>query len=119
MPLSLFLGVFSLERCVLVSARRYDFTDDAGKRVAGVSVEYVTGEAQEEQQARGLPVMTINAAPELWPELTALPGVYDVDFKQRPGAKGRPTLQIVSVNLAGALDFGKFLNTPSAVHGNG
>jgi hypothetical protein len=104
-----------LERCVIISGRRYDFADDAGKQVSGVTVEYMTGDAQADEQQRGFPVLKINAAPELWPTLTAMPGVYDVDFKQRPGAKGRPTLQIVSVKLVSPLDFGKMLNSASSV----
>jgi hypothetical protein len=34
--------------------------------------------------------------------------VYGVDFKQRPGPKGRPTLQAVGLQFLSDADFGVF-----------
>ncbi len=104
------LGGIFLERCLLLSARRYDFNDDKGKRVAGVKVSYVMGDVDAQDEERGLAPLSINAPFELWPELVTLPGLYDVDFKQRPGANGKPTLQLVKVSLLQPLDFNKVLN---------
>lgn len=98
-----------MERCIVMTARRYDFKDEGtGRRVEGVTLTYVTGDVEEQQDYRGRAVMSISAPGELWDKLKALPGVYAVDFKQRPGPKGRPTLQAVGVQFLGDADFAVF-----------
>ncbi len=103
-----------MERCLLLSARRYDFSDAQGKRVSGVKVSYVTGDVEAQDEERGLAPLSISAPLELWPELMALPGLYDVDFKQRSGVNGKPTLQLVKVCLLQPLDFNRILNPAPA-----
>jgi hypothetical protein len=98
-----------MERCIVMTARRYDFNDEAtGRRVEGVTLSYVVGDVEEQQDYRGRPVMSISAPGEMWSKLRALPGVYAVDFKQRPGPKGRPTLQAVGLQFLGDADFSVF-----------
>ena len=93
-----------MEYCLVLSARRYDFKDDAGKQVAGVTVTYLTGEGTTEGDTLGMPPMNISAASEVWPGLATLPGWYEMDFKQRPGKGGKPALQLVKVKLVEPLE---------------
>lgn len=93
-----------METCVLLSARRYDFNDDQGKRVEGVTIAYLTGDVDNENDRRGAAPLTISAPSEVFSTLGPLPGVYDVDFKQRAGKNNRPTLMITGVKFKTALD---------------
>jgi hypothetical protein len=93
-----------MERCILLSARRYEFQDDKGKAVAGVTLTYLTDEVQTEGDTRGCQPLSVSAPLDVWPQLGTLPGVYDLDFKQRPGPKGKPTLTLVRLVQCGPLD---------------
>ncbi len=93
-----------METCVLLSARKYEFADDKGRPVQGVTLNYLTDDVEQEPDRRGLSPMTINAPLELWHQLGQVPGVYELDFKQRPGLKGRPQLSVVAAKFRAPLD---------------
>jgi hypothetical protein len=88
-----------MEKCLVLSARKYDFKDDAGKQIEGVTVTYLTPDVQGEGDTRGCQPLSISALPTIWPQLESLPGLYEMDFKQRPGPKGKPTLTLVSAQF--------------------
>ncbi len=95
-----------METCVLLSARRYDFKDDAGKQVDGVTLTYIIpGNAETEGDTRGVQPLSVSAPLAIWAELAELPGVYDLDFKQRPGPKGKPTLQLTGLKFVSSAEF--------------
>lgn len=93
-----------METAILLSARRYDFNDDKGKSVQGVTLQYLTGDTENTDTDRGCSVFTITAPFDVWDALKTIPGVYDMDFKQRPGKGGRPTLQCVAANFKAPFD---------------
>lgn len=93
-----------MEQCVLLSARRYDFKDDAGKQVEGVTLTYITDNVETEGDTRGCQPLSVAGALSVWPKLAAVPGVYDLDFKQRPGPKGKPTLQLVDLKFVAPVE---------------
>ncbi len=93
-----------METCVLLSARRYQFTDDKGAPVQGVTLTYLTGDVETTGDRRGLSPLTINAPVDVFSSLSVVPGVYGMEFKQRPGKNGRPTLQVTGVRFEAALD---------------
>ena len=93
-----------METCVVLGARSYSFMDDKGKPVEGVSVTYLTGDVEEEADRKGAFPLTITGPLQLLGQFPSLPGVYEMDFKQRPGPKGKPTLQVVGATLKGPLD---------------
>jgi hypothetical protein len=106
-----------MERCIVLTARRYDFKDaDTGRRVEGVTLTYLTGDAEAQPDYRGQAVMQIPAPSEIWHQLAAIPGVYAIDFKQRPGPKGRPTLQAVGAEFIAEADFAVFDGFASGDH---
>ncbi len=88
-----------MQECLLLSARRYDFKDDDGRRIEGVTLTYLTGEADQESDRRGFSPLSIPAPVDIWHELQAVPGYYHVNFRQRPGKGGRPTLQAVGLEF--------------------
>lgn len=94
-----------MEQCVLLSARRYDFKDDAGKQVEGVTLTYITENVETEGDTRGCQPLSVAGESSVWSKLGAVPGLYDMDFKQRPGPKGKPTLKLVDVKFIGRVEF--------------
>ena len=86
---------------LVLSARRYDFKNDSGERVAGATVHYLDldGGPTNEEGRRGYEPLTITATKEAFESFTELPGVYDLDFRQKPGKNGRPTLVLTAVKM--------------------
>ncbi len=95
-----------MERIALLSARRYGFQDDGGRRVEGVTLVYVTGDQQDTADQRGAQPLTVTAPLDLFASLRDVPGIYAADFKQRPGPKGRPTLQVTGLTFEAPVDLG-------------
>ena len=102
-----------METCLLLSARRYSFRDDAARQVEGVTLSYLTGEREEGQDRRGLEPLTITGGLEVFSGLQEVPGLYEMGFRQRPGKNGRPTLQVVSVRYVGPSMIGEELAQPT------
>ena len=92
--------------CLVLGARRYDFKDDDGAPVKGVTLYYLTGDAEAEENQVGEIPMQVSAPLAVFHQLDQLPAVYDVQFKQRPGRGGRPTLQAVGLSYSGPARFG-------------
>ena len=92
-------------RCLVLGARRYDFKDDAGARVEGVTLHYLTLDGERDgttdDQLGRIP-MQVSAPASVFHQLTEVPAFYDVDFRQRPGRGGRPTLQAAGVSYQGS-----------------
>lgn len=109
-----------MDRVLILAARRYSFKDEtSGRLVEGTTVNYVTGDAQESADSRGLATLTISGPLDVMASLRDLPGVYEVDFKQRPGKNGRPQLQLVGVQFVRALDVASALNGTGEEAGHG
>jgi hypothetical protein len=88
-----------MEKCLVLSARKYDFKDEAGKQVEGVTITYLVPDVQLDGDTRGCQPLSTSAPSSLWPQIERLPAVYEMDFKQRPGPKGKPTLQLVAARF--------------------
>jgi hypothetical protein len=93
-----------MQECLLLSARRYDFKDDDGRRIEGVTLTYITGDVDHESDRRGFAPLSLPAPMDVWHQLQAVPGYYQVDFRQRPGKGGRPTLQAVGLEFIAPVD---------------
>lgn len=91
-----------MQECLILAARRYDFSDDQGRRVEGVTLTYLTGDIDQAGDRRGQTPMSIPAPVQVWHQLQAVPGVYGIDFRQRPGKGGRPTLQAIGLEFLAA-----------------
>jgi hypothetical protein len=90
---------------LVLSAKRYSFKNDDGDQVSGCTVQYLDleGGVSNEQNRRGFEPLTITAAPEAFDQFTHLPGFYALDFRQRPGRNGRPTLALTDARLERAV----------------
>lgn len=99
-----------MERVIVLNARRYSFDDEkTGKRVEGVSVNYVTGDPSSEADRVGVEQLTVLAPLALYGDLAQAPAVYDLDFRHRPGAKGRVTLSLAAARFVAPVDFASFI----------
>jgi len=93
-----------MEQCIILAARRYDFKDDTGKHVEGITLTYITDFVEVEGDTRGCQPLSVTAPILVWSSLTQVPGVYDLDFRQRPGPKGKPTLQLCKLNFVAPVE---------------
>lgn len=93
-----------METCVVLHVRAYDFKDDDGQSVKGATVAYLTGDRETGTDRLGYPVLSISAQPEILSQFQAVPGLYDLDFKQRPGKNGRPTITLVGCKFKQAVN---------------
>jgi hypothetical protein len=91
-----------MQECLILAARWYDFKDDEGRRVEGVTLTYLTGDIDDAADRRGQVPLSIPAPVDIWHQLQAVPGVYGIDFRQRPGKGGRPTLQAIGLEFLAA-----------------
>lgn len=95
-------------RCLVLGARRYSFRDDDGARVEGATLHYLTldGEQGSGTDQVGEIPLAVSAPSAVFQELARVPAFYDVDFRQRPGRGGRPTLQASGVSYLGEASIG-------------
>jgi hypothetical protein len=93
-----------MEVCTVLQARRYEFKDDDGRLIEGVTLIYLTGDVEKTGNRRGCAPLTVSAPVEIFADLGPLPGIYGMDFKQRPGKGGRPSLQVVGLHFQTPLD---------------
>ncbi len=90
----------------MLGIRRYGFKDDGGERVEGSKISYLTLDAEDEEDSRGEIPLEVSAPRSMFEKFDDLPAFYDLDFRQRPGRGGKPTLQIAALKYAGPASIG-------------
>lgn len=97
-------------KCLVLGARRYSFKDsESGALVEGAKLHYLTldGEQDGDTDQKGELPFEVSIPLPVYEDLTGVPAFYEVDFRQRPGRGGRPTLQAVGVSHLGPVSFGE------------
>lgn len=85
----------------VLSAKRYSFRTESGL-VEGCKVTYCDQPDPSDHDFKGLPVVTISSFDRsLFDQFPALPGEYDLEFRQKPDKNGKPVLSIASVLAVG------------------
>ncbi len=92
-----------MERVVILAARRYDFEDERKQRIEGITVTYLSGDQESEAAVKGCLPLSISAPPEVFHQLEAVPGVYDIDLRMRAGKGGRASISLVGVRFVDAV----------------
>ncbi len=95
-------------RCLVLGARRYNFKDDVGEQVRFTKLHYLIEDASEgipDEDQVGEPPFEVVGPLELFDSLSPGRGFYDVEFRQTPGRRGRPTLQPVAATYEGPASF--------------
>lgn len=88
---------------LVLHVRPFSFRDDKNKLVEGASVTYLDPHNDTDEGEKGYAPLTITASLDVVKDFLQVPGHYQMEFRQRRGAKGRPT-----ISLTGAL-----LETPA------
>lgn len=94
------------QRCILLYAMPYNITDSGtGETNSGISLWYLTlddlkPQADMTRGSKGIAPCKNSVDPELAPQLTSLPGIYDVDFAIRT-VQNKPTLMPVGFEYVG------------------
>lgn len=83
----------TMSKYFVLFVRRYDFLDETGKRIQGFKMTYLDEQIENTVIAKGRPPMTVTSSEVgMWHAFSTVPGYYDLDFRMRPDAKGKPTL---------------------------
>lgn len=93
-------------RCLVLGARPYDFKDDDGARVEGVTIHYITSDPDPSARSVGHVPLNVSAPIKFFHLLDKVPGLYDIEFGQRPGRGGRPTVTVVGMEYLGDVSIG-------------
>jgi hypothetical protein len=90
---------------IVLDVRPYDFQDkESGRHVVGMRVTYVDSAAPTPAPGSGFAPMQITADADLVSQFSAVPGVYDLEFRQRAGVRSRPVLSLASARCLRPLD---------------
>jgi hypothetical protein len=99
----------------------YDFNNDQGERVAGLTLEYLELDQDPNDHARegtkGLTVFKDTLEPEAVRDFTAVPGLYELSHRKARDAKGKQSLRVSGGKLVGKVDLAK-LATPKVASPN-
>lgn len=89
---------------IVTGIKPYDFIDDNGRRISGIKVFYFDDEPEVEG-ARGYFPLNLTCPIDETSKFDMIPGVYDLDFKQKADAKGRPVLTLRKVEFIQPVEF--------------
>lgn len=88
--------------CLVIAAKSYNFKNDAQEQVSGTNVYYLDPVMREDSpEQTGLLPLKVPALATVFAKLLPenLPGIYELDFRQRPDSKGRPILTLADVKF--------------------
>ena len=85
---------------LVIHVRPYSFRDDGNKLVEGASITYLDLDNEPDEGEKGHPPLTITAPLDVAKDFIQVPGHYEMEFKQRRGAKGRPTISLTGATFA-------------------
>lgn len=94
-------------KCLVLNAKKYSFVDEAtGEVKSGMHVTYIDPLMREDSNMqKGDLVMKVPALESNFEKLNNIPGFYELDFRQRPDAKGRPVLTLADVKFIEKVNF--------------
>ena len=72
----------------------------------GVTLHYLTSDQDGGQDQKGTIPLQVSAPPSVFHQLQEVPGRYEVEFRQRPGRGGKPTLTASGLAYLGGVSFG-------------
>lgn len=84
---------------IVIGTNPFDLVDDNGQRVQGVKVYYLDTDPEEGNGAKGFFPLNLSIMGDHASVFTSVPGVYDLDFKQKRDKTGKPTLALRSVEF--------------------
>lgn len=86
---------------IILGYQKYDFVSN-DRRIVGAKIHYVDGIVFDEKMVGMIPI-SCNIRSELTSKMNELPGLYEVDFKFRPGQQG-PSVYIEDLKFVGKVN---------------
>ena len=90
---------------VVLHVRPYDFEAEDGRRLRGATVTYLDLAMKGSDPECGYAPLNLSVEPDVDRQFSAVPGLYDLDFRQRRGKNGKPTLVLAGARLVSAIEF--------------
>lgn len=88
----------STHKCLYVA--RSEFPDrQSGKMVRNCKIQYISDGHIDDENQKGLPVLTAPCDFELFKTFQKLPADYDLEFSVKPDSKGKPQLHVAKASL--------------------
>ena len=105
-------------KVLVLSARDWEMADDDGEIRRGVKFSYVDPlEEATGSGAEGVPPMAISGPATLKPKVKEVPGVYELEFRQRPGKNNRPVLTLVDATFVKGVNIAEIVNRSTSPTG--
>lgn len=83
-----------MSKHIVTGVRPFNFANDDGEKVQGVTVFYLDTHNESSEYAKGHTALNLTLIGDHLNKFKQLPGVYDLDFRQSRDSKGRPTLRL-------------------------
>lgn len=92
-----------MSKYIVTGIKPYDFANEDGQRLQGVKVYYLDNEPEDRKGARGFFPLNLSISGDHVLKFDAVPGIYDLDFKQVSDKYGRPTLRLRDVEFVSSV----------------
>lgn len=79
---------------IVTGIRPFNFVNDNGEKVEGVTVYYLDTHNENTEYGKGHTALNLTLIGDHLGKFKELPAVYDMDFRQSRDNKGRPTLRL-------------------------
>lgn len=88
-------------RYYVLCVKKFDFEDDARKRISGVKITYMDDtQIENTRNLKGQQVLSISSVDQsLWNQFSVVPHYYQIEFGIKPGANNKPTLFLKGARL--------------------
>ncbi|MBY0264079.1 MAG: hypothetical protein K2P90_01390 [Holosporales bacterium] len=94
-----------MSKHIVTAIKPFDFMDDKDKHISGVKVYYFDSEPETDGDALGYFPLNLTLPLEHAGKFVAVPGVYEMDFKQKSDAKGKPVLALRKIEYVSPVEF--------------
>ena len=85
---------------LVLGVKAYDFQKEGQERLVGANVHYIDLLMSDyDQNTKGYVPMKTSCTPKAISQLTVLPGLYNLEFRQKPGANGKATLVLADAEF--------------------
>lgn len=88
-----------MSKHIVTGIKPYDFVDQDGQRLQGVKVFYLDNDAEDSAGAKGFFPLNLSITGDHVSKFSAIPGIYDLDFKQVSDKFGKPVLRLRNVEF--------------------
>lgn len=93
-----------MSKHIVTGIKPYDFTDEHGQRLQGVKVYYLSDTPENDSYARGFFPLNLSVLGDHVQSFKAIPGVYDLDFRQQADKYGKPVMKLRAATFVKPVD---------------